>query len=88
MSAEEPERETFGNLNSCMMYVHCGLCLNEVQELAGRLGKASPRDYARLSFGWTKWGLQIWCNRHDCNVVHVDFEGVTHPADTTRKGDA
>jgi hypothetical protein len=60
-------------------YLHCGKCLEERP-----LGQ-SPRDWARLSVGWTDKGLQVWCARHDVNVMHVDFEGAKHPANTTAK---
>jgi hypothetical protein len=61
-----------------VMYFHCKLCLDE------RPPGTSPRDWAALEAGWTKKGLQIWCKRHEVNVIHIDFEGVKHIADTTR----
>jgi hypothetical protein len=61
-------------------FMHCALCLKE------RPSNQSPLEWARLSVGWTPVGLQVWCVRHDCNVLHVDFEGQKHPADMTRKG--
>ena len=61
-------------------YMHCGRCLTEWQ--AGLAGGESPASYSRLSVGWTRCGLQVWCQRHDCNVMHVDFEGRKHPANT------
>jgi len=69
------------NENCIKMFVHCGRCIDEI--LKGAEGGVSPRDYARLEVGWTKQGLQVWCKRHECNVMHVDFEGRTHPANTT-----
>lgn len=69
------------------MYMHCRECLNEwtkqVPEAAGK----SPADYARLSVGFTPIGLQVICNRHDLNVVHIDFEGQQHPSDASAKGE-
>lgn len=59
-------------------YLHCSLCCEE------RPSGVSQRDYARLGVGWTRQGLQVWCNRHEVNVMHVDFEGAQHPANTTR----
>jgi hypothetical protein len=49
---------------------------------------ASPKLYARLEVGFTPIGLQIWCARHDVNVVHIDFEGQQHPANVSRRADA
>ena len=40
----------------------------------------SPSDWARLECGWTDLGFQVWCKRHDINILHVDFEGHKHPA--------
>lgn len=62
-------------------YMHCGKCIDEYKRLtpAGE----SPATFSRLSVGWTRQGLQVWCQRHDCNVLHVDFQGQQHPANTT-----
>ena len=59
-------------------FIHCGLCLDEIPD------GVSPDGYARFEVGFTVRGLQIWCRRHDCNVMHIDFQGVKHPANTTR----
>lgn len=59
-------------------YLHCNLCLEELP--AGW----SPQEYGDYEIGWTIKGIQIWCKRHDCNIMHMDFEGQKHPADTTR----
>lgn len=59
---------------SITAYVHCGKCLKEIPD------GVSPRDWAELEVGFTKQGLQIWCKRHEVNVVHIDFEGQSHPA--------
>lgn len=67
------------NRHKIVQYLHCGLCIHEAVEQ-----KISPRDYQQVEVGWTEKGLQVWCKRHDCNVVHVDFEGEVHPANTTR----
>lgn len=61
------------------MFLHCGLCLHE------RPIDQTPAQFARLSVGWTSIGLQVWCERHECNVCHIDFEGVQHPANLTRR---
>lgn len=64
--------------NNILMYLHCGLCLDEIPE------GISPMDWSKSQVGWTKEGLQVWCNRHECNVMHIDFEGYKHPAATGR----
>lgn len=58
-------------------FMHCGRCLSEKPD------DISPRDYARVNVGFTKQGLQVWCIRHNLNIVHIDFEGRQHPANTT-----
>ena len=35
----------------------------------------SPAEFAKVQAGWTKEGLQVWCNRHDENIIHLDFLG-------------
>jgi len=60
--------------NSIQLFMHCRRCLQERPE------GESPQTWARLSVGWTDIGIQVWCNRHEINIVHVDFEGEVHPA--------
>ena len=55
-------------------YIHCGQCLRE------KPPGVSPRDWAQLEVGFTGPGLQVWCKRHEINVMHIDFEGHVHPA--------
>ena len=59
-------------------FFNCGLCLAELPD------GQSPEEYDYLNIGLTPWGIQVWCRRHDCNVVHIDFEGQNHPAWTYR----
>jgi hypothetical protein len=60
--------------NEIQLFIHCKKCLEELPE-----GK-SPREYAELEAGFTPLGVQIWCKRHEVNVVHIDFEKQKHPA--------
>ena len=84
------------NTNEIQLYLHCGLCLEELQSgtwtqrvgsySAWGFGPApSPQEYVRVQAGWTPLGLQVWCTRHDVNIVHIDFEGVKHAANDTRQ---
>jgi hypothetical protein len=57
--------------NEITTYLHCGECLREWKE--SQLNKCSPGDYARLNVGYTTTGIQIWCTRHDRNVVIIDI---------------
>jgi hypothetical protein len=70
------------NTKEIGMFFHCDLYLKE------KPTDISPADFSRLEVGFTKIGLQVWCNRHDCNVMHVDYQGKKHPANTTRKMDS
>lgn len=63
--------------NGILLYFHCRRCLEELPS------GTSPKDYQQIQVGWTERGLQIWCIRHNMNVVSIDFEGAKHPAVTT-----
>ena len=56
-------------LNNVTMFLHCKLCLEE------KPPGISPRDYSELEVGFTAPGFQVWCRRHEANVINVDFEG-------------
>lgn len=73
---DKPKR--IGNKLAIHAFMHCGLCLQELPD------GQSPQQFSRLDCGWTPHGFQVWCRRHNVNVVHVDFENMQHPADTTR----
>ncbi len=55
--------------NSIGAYIHCMKCIDELP-----VGQ-SPAEFAKVQAGWTKEGLQVWCNRHDENIIHLDFLG-------------
>lgn len=67
------------NDNNITSFCHCGLCVQELP--AGQ----SPRDWAQLEVGFTDIGIQVWCKRHEVNVMHIDFQGQRHPADLSRR---
>ena len=67
-----------GNNKEILQYLHCGQCIKE------KPANISMKEYANYEIGWTADGLQVWCIRHECNIMHVDFEGQTHPANTSR----
>jgi hypothetical protein len=50
-------------------FFHCRECLEELPD------GESPRSYASLEVGWTIKGLQVWCKRHELNVINLDFRG-------------
>lgn len=55
------------------MFFHCALCLEELPE------GMSPQEYEHTESGWTEKGFQVWCQRHNANIIHMDFEGHKHP---------
>ena len=59
--------------NSIVMFFHCKKC--------SAPSDMSPSDYQNIEAGWTEDGLQVWCKRHDLNIIHIDFEGHNHPAE-------
>jgi hypothetical protein len=61
------------NNGQIKQFLHCRRCLEE-------------RTIPNVEAGFTDRGLQIRCRTHDANMMHVDFEGVTHPADLTADG--
>ena len=62
-------------------YMHCKLCLDDKPD------EFSPAEWSSLDVGWTPFGLQVWCRRHNCNVANVDFQGLKHPAITYRENE-
>ena len=84
------EAEVFGNeldmeprvipdTNEIKSFFHCGMCIDSLPP------GMSPRGYVKVEVGFTPLGLQVWCVRHEANIVHIDFEGQQHPAVTTRQ---
>ena len=74
------------NKKEIVAFIHCGLCVVEYKDRTakGELEGISPGDFQRLEIGWTEPGFQVWCRRHDVNVLHIDFQGHRHPANQTR----
>ena len=50
-------------------YLQCGKCEDSCPP------DKSMRDYQQLDVGLTSEGLQVWCRRHNLNVLHFDFRG-------------
>ena len=55
--------------NDIKMFLHCAKCLAELPK------ETSPRDYVHNEVGWTEKGIQVWCVRHELNVLSLDFMG-------------
>ncbi len=52
-----------------VQFMHCADCIKEMPH------GIAPKDWARLSVGWTFEGIAVWCARHDKKVIHLDFVG-------------
>ena len=78
----EPEWDDIAPTNEIQMFIHCRKCLEEYQAGVPEAQGLSPKEYADTQAGWTKQGLQVWCNRHEVNVVHIDFGGHKMRANT------
>ena len=76
----EPQWAEIPKTNEIESYFHCRRCVEEWQGLAG-VG-VSPRAYQKIQAGWTEKGLQVWCVRHEINILHIDFDGQQFRANT------
>ena len=59
-----------------MSFCHCGKCFPD------RPSDMSPADWMKIEVGFTPLGIQVWCKRCEVNVMHIDFQGAQHPANT------
>ena len=71
--------------NEITAFIHCGQCLTEWDEDPTLSSSVSPKDFARTQTGTTANGaIQVWCNRHEKNVVIMSGEpreGLTYGTD-------
>ncbi len=56
--------------NQITSFFHCRKCVED-----GPPEGKSRADIQKLECGWTAKGFQVWCKRHDTNIIHVDFDG-------------
>tara|TARA_R110000782_G_scaffold206636_2_gene295187 strand:- start:413 stop:679 length:267 start_codon:yes stop_codon:yes gene_type:complete len=57
--------------NDIMGVMHCKKCLDEKPNG----DREDHADYAQLDIGWTPEGIQVWCRRHDTNVLILTLKG-------------
>lgn len=65
------------NSEEIQSYLTCARCFHD------KPADISPRDWGRFASGFTELGFQVVCVRCNANVMHMDFQGVAHPANTT-----
>lgn len=66
-------------LNNIHEPLVCSKCFDEMSK--GLTDTANLQQYSQLDVGFTDQGIQVWCRRHDENVVHIDFDGMMPEAD-------
>ncbi len=74
------------NNNNIETFLHCELCYLELKNAKteedfssiGAVAGESQMSYSRFEVGWTKQGFQVWCTRHNTNVIHIDFDDITN----------
>lgn len=64
--------------NEIILYFHCAKCMPL------KPSDVTPSQWSQLESGWTPHGLQVWCKRCNCNVIHINFEGCRHPSNDRR----
>ena len=62
--------ETGTQQSDILSFIHCKQCLNELPT------NTTPREWVKIEAGRTEIGLQIWCIRHERNIVHLDLRQI------------
>jgi len=81
-----PSDITIPTTKSIVSFIHCKQCVEELVA-SGLAPNEETQGYFQqdLEVGFTPLGIQIWCREHKCNVLHMNFEGQKHPANTRFK---
>jgi len=66
-------------LNNIKEPIVCSACLDEFAK--GQTDAKTIGSYLRMDIGFTQRGIQVWCQRHDANIVEIDFAGFQPEAD-------
>lgn len=62
-------KQEFGmKKDNISLYFHCRDCFKDKPK------NTSMEEYSRLSVGRTDEGIQVWCRRHDKQVLHLGFD--------------
>jgi hypothetical protein len=57
-------------------FYRCPICEDEAPK------HLSPREYSHIEAGFSDRGFQVWCLRHERNIIHIDFMEQDVVADT------
>jgi hypothetical protein len=60
--------------NGILQHFHCANCFHSGQK-------------DKITVGWTKKGIQVWCDKCEKNVIALDFKGNKVEKDMTPKED-
>ena len=55
------------NSPEIVQYLHCKKCMDELPD------DVSPQEYKDLEVGFTEYGLEVWCLRHQERVVYLNL---------------
>ena len=66
-------------LNDIKEPVICETCFKEYETFQNP--DIALRNYVKIDVGFTRIGIQVWCQRHNKNICHIDFEGNKPVAD-------
>lgn len=58
-----------------LSYINCTMCVIEAAKTGQHI-----KEYARMTVSFTDIGLQVYCLRHEVNIIHIDFQGTKPPA--------
>ena len=61
------------NKPDIVSYIHCRECMFDWSKTDKSV---SPAEFQKNEVGFTPTGIQVWCRRHDKNVISVDLNEV------------
>lgn len=60
--------------NEITTFFHCRKCVgaSDARDIITGTHEGYQQD---IEVGWTRLGFQVWCRRHNSNIVHINFLG-------------
>ena len=56
--------------NEIDLFFHCATCLPD------KPSGVSAKEWSSQQAGWTKDGMQVWCNRCDKSIIKISFKEI------------
>ena len=76
MSEDNSQEQDIGKLSYLLNQIKepivCVKCSDEF--MTGQTDAKSLQDYSRIDVGFTESGIQLWCQRHQRNICHINFK--------------